>query len=76
MDRSIDNLLWGSPNPPLRMVSMALTTLPCRTFSLCDTILIKRESEERKKLGLMHDIASTLSSFALGENSVFIIDEE
>jgi hypothetical protein len=49
----------GSPNPPPRMVSMALTTLPCRTFSLCDTILIKRESEERKKLGLMQDTAST-----------------
>ena len=64
---------------------MALTTLPCRIFSLCGTILIKRESEERKKLGLIQDTASTresipmhwtLSSFALGENNVIIIDEE
>jgi hypothetical protein len=38
---------------------MALTTLSYMTFSLCDTILIKRESEERKKLGLMQDTAST-----------------
>uniref|UniRef100_A0A0E0P182 Secreted protein n=1 Tax=Oryza rufipogon TaxID=4529 RepID=A0A0E0P182_ORYRU len=49
----------GSPNPPLRMVSMVLTTLPRRTFSLCGTILIKRESEERKKLGLIQDSFNT-----------------
>ena len=48
-----------TPNPPFRMVSMTLTILPYRTFNLCGTILIKRESGERKKLGLMQDTAST-----------------
>ena len=46
-------------NPPCRMVPMTLTTLLCRIFSLCGTILIKRESEKRKKLGLMQDTVST-----------------
>ena len=48
----------ASPTP-CRIVSMALTTLPHRTFGLCGTIINERESEERKKLGLMQDPVST-----------------
>ena len=52
-------IIKGSPKPPPRMVSMALTTLSCKSFNLCGTILIKRESEEMKKLGLKQDTTLT-----------------
>ena len=50
-----DAHMWSEaiPNPPSRIVLIALITLSSRMFSSCGTILNKRESEEMKKLDLM-----------------------
>ena len=48
----------ASPTP-CRIVSMALTTLPHRTFGLCGTIINEREKRGWKKPGLMHNSVST-----------------
>ena len=60
------------------MVSITLIT-PYRTFSLCGTIISEREERERSRsyarLGF-NAKSNTLDTikFALGEDSVFMID--
>jgi len=69
--------LRAFPTPPCRMVFITLITLPDRTFSLCGTIISERGKEAGSYARLGFNAKSnTLDTikFALGEDSVFMID--